>query len=136
MKQQTVYDRIRNRTNPETRRYVQKNLAVVAEINRLIQEKGWSQKVLAQKLGKTESEVSKWLSGLHNLTIKSIAKLETVLNADLLEVPRPAAQHIPTVRYAVLKIEKPFHNYPFEMSEHEERTSFDGINSSPSSMVA
>jgi len=87
MTQKTVYDRIRSRTKPETRRYVQKNLAVVAEVSRLLKQKGWTQKDLAKKLGKTESEVSKWLSGLHNLTLKSIAKIETVLEADLLKVP-------------------------------------------------
>jgi transcriptional regulator with XRE-family HTH domain len=42
---------------------------------------------LAQKLGKTESEVSKWLSGTHNLTLKSIAKIEIALDANLLDVP-------------------------------------------------
>lgn len=136
MKQQTVYDRMHNRIKPETRRYVRKNLAVIAEISRLMKEKGWNQKDLAKKMGKTESEVSKWLSGLHNLTMKSIAKLETVLDADLLEVPQVATQHISTVHYAVLKIEKPFHSRPLGVSENEEQTRFDGVNSSPSSMVA
>ena len=81
-----IYDRIRNRTKPETKIYVQKNLALVAEVIRLMQQKGWTQKVLAKELGKSESEVSKWLSGLHNFTLKSIAKLEAVLEADLLVV--------------------------------------------------
>lgn len=136
MKQQTVYDRIRNRTNPETRRYVQKNLAVIAEIGRLMTEKGWTQKDLAKKLGKTESEVSKWLSGLHNLTMKSIAKLEAVLEADLLEVPKPSTQHVSTVHYAVMKIEKPFHNRPLGISKNEEPTHFETPVSTPTSMVA
>ena len=81
-----IYDRIRNRTKPETKIYVQKNLALVAEVIRLMQQKGWTQKVLAKELGKSESEVSKWLSGLHNFTLKSITKLEAVLEADLLVV--------------------------------------------------
>jgi len=87
IQEESVFERIRNRTAPETKRYVQKNLTFVAEVARLMQEKGWTQKELAQKLGKTESEVSKWLSGTHNLTLKSIAKIEIALDANLLDVP-------------------------------------------------
>jgi transcriptional regulator with XRE-family HTH domain len=87
IQEESVFARIRNRTALETKRYVQKNLTFVAEVARLMQEKGWTQKELAQKLGKTESEVSKWLSGTHNLTLKSIAKIEIALDANLLDVP-------------------------------------------------
>jgi transcriptional regulator with XRE-family HTH domain len=97
MHQQTIFDSIRQRTKPETHRFVQKNLAIVAEVSRLMKEKGWTQKELAKKLQKTDSEVSKWLSGLHNLTLKSITKLEAVLEADLLEVPQNHASQMKTV---------------------------------------
>ena len=101
MHQQTIFDSIIQRTKPETHRFVQKNLAIVAEVSRLMKEKGWTQKELAKKLQKTDSEVSKWLSGLHNLTLKSITKLEAVLEAvleaDLLEVPQNHASQMKTV---------------------------------------
>ncbi len=136
MKQQTVYDRIRNRTKPETRRYVQKNLAVAAEIGRLMKEKGWTQKELAKKMGKTESEVSKWLSGLHNLTLKSITKLETVLEADLLKVPEAPAQTAKSVHYVVMTIEKPFRNRPLGRLANEESARFEKPHADMKSMVA
>jgi len=117
MKEQTVYDRIRNRTKPETRQYVHKNLALVAEISRLMKEKGWSQKDLAKKIGKTESEISKWLSGLHNLTLKSITKLEVVLEATLLEVPQNAIGHSPAIKYITFVVEKAIENRQEEISE-------------------
>jgi len=101
MPEDSIFTRIRSRTTPETQRYVQKNLTFVAEVARLMQEKGWTQKELAQKLGKTESEVSKWLSGTHNLTLKSIAKIETALEATLLEVPTPAEMR-PGVKYTTI----------------------------------
>ncbi len=87
MKEPNVYDRIRARTKPETRRYVQKNAELASRVAQLLKARGWTQKDLARALGKSESEVSKWLSGLHNLTLKSIAKMEAVLEADLLVVP-------------------------------------------------
>ena len=82
----SIIERIRARTQPETRLYVQKNLDIAFRVNELLQQKGWTQKDLANALGKSESEVSRWLSGLHNLTLKSIVKLETVLGAEILIV--------------------------------------------------
>ena len=45
-------------------------------ISDLIAEKGITQKSLAESLDKKPSEISKWLSGNHNFTIRSLAKLE------------------------------------------------------------
>ncbi len=87
MKESTI-ERIRARTKPETHIYVRKNLDVAFRVNDLLQQKGWTQKDLAKTMGKTESEVSRWLSGLHNITLKSIVKMETVLEAEILVVPR------------------------------------------------
>ena len=39
-------------------------------------------------LGKRPSEVTKWLSGLHNLTLKSITKMEVALGVNLMN-PEP-----------------------------------------------
>ncbi len=83
----SIIERIRARTQPETRLYVQKNLDIAFRVNELLQQKGWTQKDLAKALGKSESEISRWLSGLHNLTLKSIVKMEIVLGADLFVVP-------------------------------------------------
>lgn len=52
-----------------------------------------NQKVLADKLGKKESEISKWLTGNHNFTIKSIAKIEAAIGKDLVVVPKFANLH-------------------------------------------
>lgn len=83
MKNENVYDRIRARVKPETRRYVRINMAIASRVTNLLKSKGWTQKDLAKATGKSESEISKWLSGMHNLTLKSIALLETALGADI-----------------------------------------------------
>lgn len=49
--------------------------------------KGMKQKDIAEKLGKKPSEISKWLSGEHNLTIKSIMMLEVILEEDIIFAP-------------------------------------------------
>lgn len=45
------------------------------------------QKDLAAKLGKSPSEINKWLNGDHNFTLRSLAKLQFELGEIILEVP-------------------------------------------------
>jgi len=61
---------------------------LVIRINHLIKQKGYNQKLLAEKLGKRPSEIHKWLNGDHNFTLRSIAKLQAELGEVLLEVPQ------------------------------------------------
>ncbi|MEZ4942834.1 MAG: helix-turn-helix transcriptional regulator [Saprospiraceae bacterium] len=75
-------------TPAETRQFVKRYGELVVRIYELLQEKGWTQKDLAEKLGKSPSEISKWLSGEHNLTLRSLAKLEVELGADLIRIPK------------------------------------------------
>ena len=51
-----------------------------------MEEKGLSQKDLARLLGKTETEVSRWLSGTHNMTMATIAKISEALDTDIIRV--------------------------------------------------
>ena len=43
-----------------------------------------TQKDFAQKLHKRESEISKWMTGRHNFTMQTIAKIETALGCKLI----------------------------------------------------
>lgn len=52
----------------------------------LLDQNSMDQKDLAKALGKNESEISKWLSGSHNFTLKTVAKIEEILEGKLLEV--------------------------------------------------
>lgn len=65
---------------------------LVVRINELLREKGISKKELAEKLDKSPSEVSKWLGGEHNFTLRSLAKLSAELGEPLLEVPKRSSQ--------------------------------------------
>jgi len=59
---------------------------IADRIEALLDKKGWSQKDLANAMGKRESEISKWLNTPHNLTLKSIAKMEAALDDDIIHV--------------------------------------------------
>jgi transcriptional regulator with XRE-family HTH domain len=99
-----VVERLKAKILPENRIFVRKNLAISEQVEALLKEKGWTQKEFAQKLGKTESEVSRLLSGLHNLTLKSIAKLEAELGSDIIVTPLEACKKYKSTEYVTLKV--------------------------------
>jgi len=43
---------------------------------------------LAVRLKKKDSEISKWLSGRHNFTLKTIAQLEENLQTSIIDIAR------------------------------------------------
>lgn len=72
--------------DPEIERFVDKNLAITEKVRLALEQKGWKALDLAKAMDKSPSEVSKWLTGMHNLTLKSITKMEIALGVDLINV--------------------------------------------------
>lgn len=70
----------------ETHIFIQKYTDILDRVQAILERKGMKRKDLAQALGKSESEISKWLAGEHNFTLKSLAKLEAVLGEEILVV--------------------------------------------------
>ena len=77
-------DSIRNPTTTDTNKQVDFCVAIANRIFDVMTELGMKQRDLAKALGKTETEVSRWLSGTHNLTIATIAKIAAVLGDDII----------------------------------------------------
>ena len=55
-------------------------------LDAIMKERGISQRALARMTGKRPSEVTRWLSGQHNFTLATIAKLSIALNHDFIKV--------------------------------------------------
>ncbi len=70
----------------ETHIFIQKYTDILDRVQAILDRKGMKRRDLAQALGKSESEISKWLAGEHNFTLKSLAKLEAVLGEEILVV--------------------------------------------------
>lgn len=81
-----AFERILARTPETTKRKVEKNLAIANRIIEILRGQGKTQRDLARAMGKSESEISKWLTGLHNLELQTIYKIEAVLGEDIIEV--------------------------------------------------
>lgn len=62
------------------------SFAISDKIADALEEKGMTQKMFAKQIGKTETEVSRWLSGTHNFTLRTIAKISSVLGMNIITV--------------------------------------------------
>jgi len=71
----------------ESKIFVDKSLAIAHYIQLIMQHQRIRQKDLAELMGKTEAEVSKWLAGMHNYTLRSLAKIEAALGSDIICIP-------------------------------------------------
>ncbi|WP_264537354.1 helix-turn-helix domain-containing protein [Flavobacterium sp. N1736] len=72
--------------SPEIAKLVEKNLAIANKIQELLKERGLKPADLARLLDKKPSEISKWLTGTHTFTTKTITKIETVLGIDIIHI--------------------------------------------------
>lgn len=70
----------------DVRREVNLSYAIADRIADLLTQQGMTQKVLASKMGKTEPEVSAWLTGRHNFTLRTLARISSVLGTDIVTV--------------------------------------------------
>ena len=80
-------DEIRGSISPEMKLQMEMSVAIANRIYEILEAKGMTQKDLAMRLGKTETEVSRWLSGTHNLTLSTICKISAALEEEIVSVP-------------------------------------------------
>ncbi len=81
-----IFEELQKKVSPENRQFVDKNLAISRQVRAILANhpRIKTQKDLADALGKEPSEISKWLSGLHNIGLENITKMETVLGQDII----------------------------------------------------
>ncbi len=62
------------------------SFAIADRLDSLIKEKGLTKKEFAEAIGKRPSEVTKWLSGQHNFTIRTLSMLSAFFGQSLIKV--------------------------------------------------
>ena len=87
-----VAEKILAETPDEVRIFVRQYTNIVVSIHELMQLKGFTQKDLAIRMNKKPSEINKWLNGNHNLTLKTIAKLEAELGDSIIYMVQPGGR--------------------------------------------
>jgi len=85
-KNNIISDWLTQNSNPEIDKLVEKNLAIANKIHNMLEDRGLKAADLARMLKKTPSEISKWLTGTHTFTTKTITKIETILGDDIIHI--------------------------------------------------
>lgn len=86
MKKNKLLNIIRKNRSRSTGIFVEHSFEIVDRIIEILKSKKMDQKQLAAALGKHESEVSKWLTGTHNFTLKTISNIESVLENKIMTI--------------------------------------------------
>jgi len=71
----------------ESKIFISKSMEIAHQISLTLKERGVNQKYLADALGKSEPEISKWLSGTHNFTMRTLAAIEAALGQEIIVTP-------------------------------------------------
>jgi len=79
-----AYKRMMKRIPKEIQQQVEFNLDIADEIYNTLVQKGLKAADLARLMGKSESEVSKWMTGTHNFSMKTIQKIGLALGTELI----------------------------------------------------
>lgn len=85
-------------------KFVSMNFAITEEIILEMRARGWKSKDLAHALGKKESEISKWLTGAHNLTLMTLAKISAIFDKDFIMTPKQAEEKFQKVKFVPVGI--------------------------------
>ena len=70
----------------EKREETRLSFAISNRIDTLMRQRGLNRKQLAEALGKRPNEITRWLSGEHNFTLATIAKLSTFFGNPIVDV--------------------------------------------------
>ena len=73
---------------PEIKEEVRLTMGVSNRLDDLMHEKGISKIELAKALDKRPSEVTRWLSGQHNFTLRTIALLSAYFGTSRIDIAR------------------------------------------------
>ena len=81
-----LFDQIVAETPPELKKQLDMSFAIADKLDAALKERGLTQKEFARMIGHTQAEVSRWLSGTHNFTLATLAKISVALGVDLFTV--------------------------------------------------
>ncbi len=89
-----IFQKARKNIPENSKVFVANSFDIIKKIRRIMRRKRVSQKDLASKLNKTESEVSKILSPGHNITLKTISKIQVALGEKIIYTEKPLKNKI------------------------------------------
>ena len=70
----------------DVKKEVDWSFAIANKLEKILNERNLTHKEWAARIGKTEAEVSRWVSGTHNFTLRTLSKISVALGEDLIKV--------------------------------------------------
>ena len=86
MKKSNLIEARRRKVNPKIRHMVDLSFKIVDRIHEIQKAKGLKQKDLALRLGKKESEISRWMRGTYNFSLDKLMAIEDALGEPIIAV--------------------------------------------------
>lgn len=87
MKHNSVLQRSIARLSPESIELSRMAFDLSDKLADILQKKGMTQHDLAVSIGRSETEVAKWLGGTQTFNLKTIALLQSFLGEPLVKIP-------------------------------------------------
>ena len=103
MKKNPLFEQCVANVAPEVMEEVNLNIDIANRIYDLLKAKNLTQHEFASRMGKRDSEISRWLTGTHGFTTATLAKISAVLGEPIVEVRRD-----PETKYVFMSM--PFYN--------------------------
>lgn len=88
MKKNPLFEQCVANVAPEVMEEVNLNIDIANRIYDLLKAKNLTQHEFASRMGKRDSEISRWLTGTHGFTTATLAKISAVLGEPIVEVRR------------------------------------------------
>ena len=82
-----LIEQLRAQLSSEDKEQMNESFAFADRIHFLLKKHNITQRQLAERLGKKESEISKWLSGGHNFTIQTLTKISLAIGERIYNLP-------------------------------------------------
>lgn len=88
MKSNPLFRECLSKVSAKTRAEFNLSFEIADRIDTILKRKGMTQKDLANKMGKRESEISKWLTGRHNFTTNTISAISMALGEPIILIAK------------------------------------------------
>jgi transcriptional regulator with XRE-family HTH domain len=97
----------------ETKVFAKMSLDILERIEEIMELQNLSYKDLANSLGKSQSEISKWIRGTQNFTISTLAKLQVALKDEIINIPCKRNK-----TYELQKVQRRMFDYTIRILNH------------------
>jgi DNA-binding Xre family transcriptional regulator len=85
-KSSEIFERALNRVPPETHVFVELSFRIFDRVHELLRKRGMTERDLAVALAMSEEDTSIMLSLGHNISLSKLAKLQTVLGGEIVQI--------------------------------------------------